>query len=64
LWGIATALAELVVWPGERRIQSAVTGSWQLRDRALDRECRRVSATAGLLATVFVAAAVLMFVKP
>ena len=29
LWIVCVALAELVVWPGERRVQSVVSGGWQ-----------------------------------
>lgn len=66
LWLVAAGVAEIVVWPGERRIQRLVTE--QPDDpgtaRSLDRECRRVLAGAGLLTGVFLAATVIMVAKP
>jgi uncharacterized membrane protein len=75
LWGIAAAAAEVVVWPGERGVQRMVAGNWPRHDTggqfrrqaewiASDRLCRRVSAAAYGVAGVFVAAAVVMVVKP
>ena len=66
VWLVSTLLAEVVVWPGERRIQVEVTGRWGEVDvaRALDRECRRVAAAAAGLAVLFIAATVIMVGKP
>jgi uncharacterized membrane protein len=66
LWLVATVVAEAVVWPGERRIQLLVTERWDdpAAGPVLERECRRVTAASGLLATVFVVAMVIMVGKP
>jgi uncharacterized membrane protein len=66
LWSAAVAAAEAILWPGERRIQVALSQGWggQTLDLSLDRECRVVSATAVALTAVFVAATVLMVGKP
>lgn len=68
LWLVAAVVAEVVVWPGERHIQEAVARDWSFADeesgRHLERECARVASASALLATVFVVAAVIMFVKP
>lgn len=66
LWLVAAAVAEAVVWPGERRIQSLVSERWDdpAARPALDRHCRRVSVASALLAAVFVAAVVVMVAKP
>ena len=54
---VATLLAEIVVWPGERRIQVGLTDGWAEGGAAaaLDRDCRRVAAAAAVLAVLFVA---------
>ena len=66
LWLVAAVAAEAVVWPAERRIQLMVTERWD--DPAvrvlLERECRRASAWAVVLAGIFVAAVVVMIGKP
>jgi uncharacterized membrane protein len=66
LWLLSTLLAEVVVWPGERRIQVEVTDRWGDADtaRALDRDCRQVAIAAAALAVMFVAATVIMVGKP
>jgi uncharacterized membrane protein len=66
LWAVAAVVAEVLVWPGERRIQAAVGGDWAttVSDGGFDRQCRRVSTAAGSLAVVFLAAFVLMIAKP
>ena len=66
LWLVAALLAEVVVWPVERRIQVALTERWSDPDAAatLDRDCRQVAAAAAVLALVFVAATVIMVGKP
>jgi hypothetical protein len=61
VWLAAAGGAELVVWPGERRIQQGVAGDW---DRHLARTCVRVTAAAAGLAVCFVVATVLMVGKP
>jgi uncharacterized membrane protein len=63
IWLVAAALAEFVVWPGERRIQGFLAGGWD-ETRELERECRRVVRGSLLLGVMFVAAVVVMFAKP
>ena len=66
LWLVAALLAEVVVWPGERRVQAALTERWGDSDTApaLDRDCQQVVVAAAVLALVFVAATVIMVGKP
>jgi hypothetical protein len=69
VWLLATLLAELVVWPGERRIQVELVEGWDADTdvavtRSLDRDCRHVAAAAAALAVLFVAATVIMVGKP
>jgi uncharacterized membrane protein len=66
LWSLATVVAEVVVWPGERRIQAAVTGGWETAagDRRFQLDCRRVSGAAAVLSGVFLVAFVLMVAQP
>jgi uncharacterized membrane protein len=66
LWLVATALAEVLVWPGERRIQEAIGAGWTEPDRGgpFDRLCRRVALTGAVLGVVFLAAVVIMVGKP
>jgi len=66
VWLVAALLAEGVVWPGERRIQVVLTGSWDEVGSApaLDRDCRQVAAAAAVLAVLFVVATVFMIGKP
>ena len=65
LWTTAAVVAEVVVWPGERRIQQALERQWtDDGDPRLDRDCRRAAAAAALLGVVFVGATVLMIGKP
>ncbi|HVA02364.1 MAG TPA: DUF2269 family protein [Acidimicrobiales bacterium] len=66
VWLVAALLAELVVWPGERRIQVELTRRWGEADRAgaLDRDCRQVSGAAVVLGVLFVVATVIMIGKP
>ena len=66
LWSVAALLAELVAWPGERRIQSLVTVSWDgpRQGSELDRLCRRVRAAAVAVAGLFVVAVVVMVARP
>ena len=65
LWATAAVVAEVVVWPVERRIQQALSRRWEDQgDPRLDRDCRRAAAGAALLGVVFVSATVLMIGKP
>jgi len=68
VWLVAALLAEVVVWPGERRIQVELTGHWGDADTdtapALQRDCRRVAAAAAVLAVLFLTATVVMVGKP
>jgi uncharacterized membrane protein len=66
LWLVALVLAELLAWPGERRVQQLVTERWDdpAAAGALDRECRRLAATSAVLVAVFLAAVVVMVGKP
>ncbi len=62
LWLLAALLAELLVWPGERRIQARLAGEGEGTDLA--RTGRRLAVAAGFLAAVFLASTVLMVVQP
>jgi hypothetical protein len=66
LWVLATAVAEAVVWPGERRLQQLVTEAWDepIAMAAIDSEAQRVQVAAVVTTVVFVVAVVLMFGKP
>lgn len=65
VWLTSVLLAELVLWPGERRIQQALAKGWPPRiDRDLDRVCQHVAWTAPILAVLFFGAAAVMVVKP
>jgi hypothetical protein len=74
LWALATVVAEVVVWPGERRIQMVVSTGWATTgapaepgpdtDGRFARDCRRVALACGLLSGVFVVAVVLMVAQP
>jgi len=71
LWLAATAAAETVVWPGERRIQEEVSNHWGRGERQttgvdgrFDLDCRRVASAAAILSAVFVAAFILMVAQP
>jgi len=63
MWLVATAVAEVVVWPGERRIQAVVSGEWNL-DEGFRRDCRFVATSAVCLAAVFLVAVVVMVSQP
>jgi hypothetical protein len=62
LWGLCLVAAETLIWPAERRIQSAVAAGEG--GTALRRDCLVVGAGAGALVAAFVAATVLMVAKP
>jgi hypothetical protein len=66
VWLVATLIAELAIWPGERRIQFELKERWGDAEgaRALDRDCRQVAASAALLMVLFIAATVIMVGKP
>jgi uncharacterized membrane protein len=66
VWLVAALLAEVVVWPGERRIQVELTQHWGDAETApaLHRDCRRVAAAAAVLAVLFLTATVVMVGKP
>ena len=66
LWLAATVLAEVAVWPGERRLQLVVSERWDDPGAAGDLEAasRRVVASSAVLVAVFVAALVVMVGKP
>ncbi|GEM_PF-403561 len=80
LWLFAAVVAEVVVWPGERRIQQVVVRDWSETEAKTDaetegdgaaspapvlvEECTKVAYASGILAVVFVTAFVLMFAKP
>jgi uncharacterized membrane protein len=66
LWLAAAVVAEVLVWPGERRIQAIVSQRWDdVAVRAeLERTCAQVSAGSASLVGVFVAAVVVMVAKP
>lgn len=65
VWLASVVVAELVLWPGERRIQRALLEGWPPRiDMELDRVCRHVAWTAPILAALFIGAAAVMVIKP
>jgi Predicted integral membrane protein (DUF2269) len=66
LWLTSAVVAELVVWPAERRIQVIVTQSWGevTSAPALERACRRVAGVAALVGVLFVVAVVVMVARP
>lgn len=66
VWLAAAGLAELVVWPGERRLQVEVTERWDEPGDAadLDRQCRRLAVGAVTMAALFLVATVVMIGKP
>jgi hypothetical protein len=71
LWALSTVAAEVLVWPGERRIQAVVSTRWETGpgettgpDPRFEADCRRVAGTAVLLSCVFLIALVLMVAQP
>jgi hypothetical protein len=76
LWSAATVVAEVVVWPGERRIQEVVSTGWDAGRgaspegepaatvRRFDLDCHRVAGAAVVLSAVFLVAVVLMVAQP
>ncbi|HUY63236.1 MAG TPA: DUF2269 family protein [Acidimicrobiales bacterium] len=66
LWALSTVVAEVVVWPGERRIQAMVSERWKEATAGgeLAREARRVAAASVVLSVVCIAGLVVMVAKP
>ncbi len=65
LWAGAVAVAEMVVWPAERRLVGVVAGDWGAADLvAVTAVCRRIELGASVLVVLFVAATVVMVVQP
>jgi uncharacterized membrane protein len=64
LWALAAVVAEAVVWPAERRIQTALSETGAADVPRFELDCRRVATAAVLLSVVFVAAVVLMVARP
>ncbi len=71
LWALSTVVAEVVVWPGERRIQEMVSTRWGAGpgattgpDHRFENDCRRVAVAAVVLSAVFLTAVVLMVAQP
>ncbi|MDE3085917.1 MAG: DUF2269 family protein [Acidobacteriota bacterium] len=66
LWLAGAVLAEVVLWPAERRIQRRVAHHWDDRAEAepLARDCGRAAVASALLLAVFLAALVVMTAKP
>jgi uncharacterized membrane protein len=66
IWIVTALMAEVMVWPGERRIQVELIDGWDegRTTPALDRDCRRVTAAAVVVALLFVLATVFMIGKP
>ncbi len=62
LWAAAAVGAELVLWPAERRLQAAVSDPPPVG--LLRPQCLRVEATATVVSTVLIVAAVVMVAKP
>jgi hypothetical protein len=65
LWSVAAVVAEVVVWPGERRIQAVVSTGWEAgADGRFALDCRLVTGAAALLCAVFLTAFVVMVAQP
>jgi uncharacterized membrane protein len=62
LWAAVAMVAELVLWPSERRLQAAVDQPSAGTD--LRSACLRLAAVAAVLAVALVAATVVMVAKP
>jgi hypothetical protein len=62
LWAAVATVAELVLWPAERRLQAAVDRPSAGID--LRSACLRLAAVAAVLAVALVAATVVMVAKP
>jgi len=62
LWGFAAVVAEVALWPAERRLQAVVADPTSATDSSS--ECLWVAFIAGLLLIVLVVASVVMVAKP
>jgi hypothetical protein len=62
LWGFAAVVAEIALWPAERRLQAVVADPAAAAD--LRPPCRRVAAIAALELVVLMVASVVMVAKP
>jgi hypothetical protein len=62
LWGVAAVVAEVALWPAERRLQAAVADPTSATD--LRSQCLRVAFIAAFLFIVLVVASVVMVAKP
>jgi uncharacterized membrane protein len=62
LWAVVAVVAEMALWPEERRIQAAVADPSV--GAGLRTRCLRVEATASMLSAVLIAATVVMVAKP
>jgi len=69
LWALAAVLAEALLWPAERRIQSALAAPADATAGAPDRsdvrrDCLVVAGLGAALTVVFIAATVIMVAQP
>jgi uncharacterized membrane protein len=62
LWVFIAVVAEMVLWPAERRIQAAVSDSSSVP--SLRSQCLRVEAMAAVLTVALIVATVVMTAKP
>lgn len=62
LWAVVAVVAEMALWPAERRLQAAVAGS--VTEAELGTMCLRVAGLSAALSVALVAAAVVMVAKP
>ena len=62
LWGVAAVVAEVALWPAERRLQAVVADPTSATD--LRSQCRWVAFIAASLLIVLVVASVVMVAKP
>lgn len=67
LWGLAMAVAEVVLWPAERRAQQVLVGTGTPAGEvpaAARRACRTMCWAAAAVLAIVVAAMIVMFAKP
>ena len=66
LWVLSAVMAEVVVWPAERRIQEVVTDRWGEDSSGgdLQRDCTTVARASVVLAGIFALGVVVMVGKP
>lgn len=61
VWLVAVVVAELVLWPAERRVQRALAAGWPGRpEAALQRACHRLAWTAPVMVVLFAIAFTVM----